>query len=342
MTLEGKRWGKFAIGDLFHISPGKRLRKEDMTEGNTPFIGASDSNNGVTAFVSNTNTSEDSNILGVNYNGSVVESFYHPYRSIFSDDVKRFRLKVYEGNKHIYIFMKTVITQQKEKYTYGYKFNEERMKKQTIMLPVDENGQPDYEFMESFIRQREQRMLHDYIEYISAKIEQNKREVLSLSCVKWSSFFISDVAEILSGRDIYEDERVPGLTPYIGASAFNNGITHFINNTNETKEAECISVNRNGSVGYAFYHPYEALYSNDCRKIRPKVNNRYIAMFLAHQITVQRGKYNYGYKMGTERLKRQMIQLPVDESGQPDWEFMTQYMKSIEYELLLRYLKSRT
>ncbi len=54
-----------------------------MKKGNKPFIGATDSNNGITAFVSNTNTSEDSNILGVNYNGSVVDNFYHPYKAIF-------------------------------------------------------------------------------------------------------------------------------------------------------------------------------------------------------------------------------------------------------------------
>ena len=64
-----------------------------MQSGTKPFIGASDSNNGVTAFVGNTNASEDRNVLGVNYNGSVVENFYHPYTCIFSDDVKRFVLR---------------------------------------------------------------------------------------------------------------------------------------------------------------------------------------------------------------------------------------------------------
>lgn len=50
-----------------------------MIKGQKPFIGASDSNNGVTAFVKNTNTSEDRNVLGVNYNGSVVENFYQKF-----------------------------------------------------------------------------------------------------------------------------------------------------------------------------------------------------------------------------------------------------------------------
>ena len=152
LRLDGLKWGEFTIKDIFMISSGKRLRKEDMTTGNKPFIGASDSNNGVTAFVSNSNASEDSNILGVNYDGSVVENFYHPYSCIFSDSVKRFRLKEHEGNAHIYLFMKTTILKQKSKYTYGYKFNEQRMQRQKILLPIDENGQPDYAFMEKVER----------------------------------------------------------------------------------------------------------------------------------------------------------------------------------------------
>ena len=95
LNLHDRAWKEFYIKDIFSISPGKRLTRSNMIVGNKPFIGATDSNNGVTAFVSNTNISEDSNILGVNYNGIVVESFYHPYLCLFSDDVKRFKLKDY-------------------------------------------------------------------------------------------------------------------------------------------------------------------------------------------------------------------------------------------------------
>lgn len=69
-------------------------------------LGASDSDNGVTAFVSNKNKSLDANVLGVNYNGSVVENFYHPTKP-FSDDVKRLKWKdeIY-GNKYLPFLVK--------------------------------------------------------------------------------------------------------------------------------------------------------------------------------------------------------------------------------------------
>lgn len=150
--LEDKTWKAFFIDEIFVISPGKRLTKQDMVTGVRPFIGATDSNNGITNFVENTNISLDINVLGVNYNGSVCEPFYHPYECIFSDDVKRFSFKNITGNKFIYLFFKSIILKQKDKYTYGYKFNEQRMKRQYIMVPVNDNGEPDYAYMEQYIK----------------------------------------------------------------------------------------------------------------------------------------------------------------------------------------------
>ncbi|WP_303028682.1 restriction endonuclease subunit S [Bacteroides acidifaciens] len=167
-------WKPFPLSEIFTILPGKRLTKSDMTEGLRPFIGASDSNNGVTAWVNNTNESLDSNVLGVNYNGSVCETFFHPYECIFSDDVKRLHLKSGVDSKYIMLFLKTIILQQKCKYEYGYKFNEQRMLRQTILLPVDSSGNPDWHFMEMFMRKLETQMLETTIEIFKNRINVNK------------------------------------------------------------------------------------------------------------------------------------------------------------------------
>ena len=147
-NLESVKWKAFYINEIFSISAGKRLTKADMDSGQIPFIGATDSNNGITNWIATPNSSFDKNVLGVNYNGSVVENFYHPYGCIFSDDVKRLHLREHADNKYILLFFKTVILQQKVKYTYGYKFNGQRMERQKILLPVNEKDHPDYEFME--------------------------------------------------------------------------------------------------------------------------------------------------------------------------------------------------
>lgn len=156
-------WKPFALNEVFEIKSSVRLTKSNMQDGLTPFIGASDSNNGITAFVSNMNSSLDSNVLGVNYNGSVVENFYHPYTALFSDDVKRLHLKKHKDDKYIFLFMKNVILKQKVKFQYGYKFNGERMDRQQIMLPAKQDGTPDYDYMATYMRNIEYKLLSQYV-----------------------------------------------------------------------------------------------------------------------------------------------------------------------------------
>ena len=165
--MGGVKWKAFILSDIFTISAGKRLTKANMKQGVRPFIGATDSNNGITAWVENTNESLDRKVLGVNYNGSVVETFYHPYECIFSDDVKRLHLKdSVKVSHYIMLFLKTMIVQQKIKFAYGYKFNEKRMQMQKIVLPINLIGQPNWDYMETYMLNLEQKQILEYLKHI--------------------------------------------------------------------------------------------------------------------------------------------------------------------------------
>ena len=153
VPLTKKKWKEFFIDDIFDIQSGKRLESYNMKKGDTPFIGATDSGNGITNYISNVNDSLDENVLGVNYNGNgMVISYYHQYECLFSDDVKRFHLKHHEDNKFVLLFFKAIILQQKPKYNYGYKFNESRMRRQKINVPITKDEKPDYLYMEQYIK----------------------------------------------------------------------------------------------------------------------------------------------------------------------------------------------
>ena len=65
----------------------------------------------------------------------------YPYEVLFSDDVKRIRWQDERANtKYIHPYFSTTIAQQRGKYSYGYQFNAQRMKKQIIMLPSLSNS----------------------------------------------------------------------------------------------------------------------------------------------------------------------------------------------------------
>ena len=273
-TLNNKSWKEFFITDIAEIVSGHDINTSEQINGNIPYISSSSTNNGIYNFIENENDTLESHCISVNRTGSVGYAFAHPYSALYSNNCRKLRPKI--NNKFVLLFIATQITAQREKYNYGYIMGSGRLQRQKILLPIDDKGEPDWAFMESYIRGIEEQLNELYLDYLEVP---RAVDIEPLENKSWREFLITDIADIVSGCDIYEDERIAGNIPYIGASANNNGICHFVGNKNETLESNCISVNRNGSVGYAFFHPYAALYSNDCRKIRPKVQNKFSSIF---------------------------------------------------------------
>lgn len=149
IDLHTESWGKFEFQELFDIRKGKRLTKEDMDEGSTPFVAAIDSNNGWRDYITN-HPIHEGHTITVNYNGSVGEAFYQPLPFWASDDVNvlypKFKMSVYMA-----FFIIAIIQLEKYRFNYGRKWHKERMDKSTINLPA-KDGKPDFLFMETYIK----------------------------------------------------------------------------------------------------------------------------------------------------------------------------------------------
>lgn len=351
MKLSDRDWKEFFLENIFSVGSGKRLTNADKIDGTRPFIGATDNMNGVTGFVDNENSSLDNNVLGVNYNGAPCIGFYHPYECIFTDDVKRLHLKNHEDNQYVLLFFKTIILQQKNKYCYGYKFNERRMLRQIIVVPVDDNDEPDYQFMEDYIKELMVAKRKQYQEYVEKRLVElgiddvKKNETgqynLDLESREWKPCRLSKLGKVESGRDIYAMERVEGDIPYITSGSQNNGIGYFVSNKNDTLDKDYIAFNRNGAVGLAFYHPYWSVMGNDCRKIHISKadENMYVGLFIATAISMQSKSFSYSRKLGTARANKLQIMLPVDDNDEPDYEFMEECGRKIMAKKYIQYLK---
>ena len=332
MKLSDREWEGFTLEELFTINSGVRLEKKNLTKGDVPFITAISINNGINNFISNNNSSIDSNVLGVNYDGSVVESFYHPYKALFSDSVKRLKVKNREGNKYIYMFLKTVIYKQKIKYEYGYKFNTKRMKKQKILIPTM-NNQPDYDFMEQYIKEK-------YFDVKSQIKEKQKHEIndwRGLNEVEWSPFQMTDVCDdIQRGKRLTKTNQIKGNKPYISSSGMYNGVDNFISNKKNIRQFEnSLTLANSGSVGKTFYQPFQYIASDHVTSLMRKNTNKYIYLFISNQINRLSDKYSFNREINDFRIKRERILLP-EINGLPDYKFMEQYMKRKENEVLQR------
>lgn len=150
IKFDPTNWKSFSFDELFEIKKGKRLTKSNMKPGNTPFIGSTDSNNGVTNYI-NQKANHEGNTITVTYNGSVAEAFYQPIPYFACDDVNVLYPK-FELNPYIGLFITTVIRKEKFRFNYGRKWHVDRMKTSIIKLPIMPDGNLDLEFMEKYIK----------------------------------------------------------------------------------------------------------------------------------------------------------------------------------------------
>ena len=155
IKLNTDSWKWFRYDEIFEIKKGKRLTKADMQDGDVPYIGAIDSNNGISAYISNDEHLHQGNTITVSYNGSIAEAFYQTTKFWATDDVNVLYPK-FALNRYIAMFLITLIHREKYRFNYGRKWDKELMESSLIKLPAvkiaPNEYEPDWQFMEDYIK----------------------------------------------------------------------------------------------------------------------------------------------------------------------------------------------
>lgn len=163
--LNSKEWKEFFITDIFpNIQRGKRLTKAKQKKGNMPYVSSTASNNGVDNFIGNTDKVRIfSNCITIANSGSVGASFYHPYEFVASDHVTH--LKQEDMNEYIYLFITTMTNRFSEKYNFNREINDFRISREKILLPINTKKEPDYKYMEQYIKNMIHTKINKYLTY---------------------------------------------------------------------------------------------------------------------------------------------------------------------------------
>ena len=349
-------WKAFNFTEVFtEIQRGKRLKKADHKIGTTPYVSSTSFNNGVDGFIGNdSGVRKFKDCISLANSGSVGSAFYHQYEFVASDHITQLKR---EGlDKYAYLFMIPIINRLSEKYGFNREINDERIKREKLLLPVTQNGEIDFQFMSSFMRQIETDILGTTLSVFKGRLSNNALNINKLGGVVWKTFDFADIFIIKKG---FYNKKPPcyerGTIPFIGASDSNNGFTGFTtysvieksskvgygkNEPIEQKiyDGSAICVTNNGSVGYAYYqqHPFTCTHDVNPLYLKDRKLNRHLAMFLISCIEKQRVCFTYARKWRPKRMVKSRLLLPTTAEGTPDWEFMEQYMREIETNKLIK------
>ncbi|MBQ7552037.1 MAG: restriction endonuclease subunit S, partial [Rickettsiales bacterium] len=148
LVLKCEKWKEFRVGDVFECKTTKTML--DPEQGDFLYITRTSENNGITDLIK----LEDGSFLN---NGNCItigaEGLYAFYQNKdFIAGVKIYALRNEKMNKYSALFVCTMLNQVIYQYSYGRARILEKIKDEMVLLPTTPQGEPDFEWMERYMR----------------------------------------------------------------------------------------------------------------------------------------------------------------------------------------------
>ena len=141
---------EFTLKDLFEVKgSGGNATQFEVSEGEYLYVTTSNKNNGVSG-TSNIYTQEG-NVITID-SATNGKAFYQENNFIGSDHVEVIIPKDFILNKYTGLFFVTILNKECFRYNYGRKRNQTRIKNQKLFLPVKQNNEIDFDYMENYIK----------------------------------------------------------------------------------------------------------------------------------------------------------------------------------------------
>lgn len=364
MKINTTDWKLFEYPEIFRIEKGFYNKKpESSGEGNIPFLGATDKNNGVTGYLlldeieSSSKTGKapnealnrkifSGNAVCVTNNGSVGYAYYHEHRFTCSHDVNPLYRIDGVFNKYTGLFVASIIMKDKYRWGYGRKWRPDRMKKSKIFLPATKNGKPDWEWMENFIKKMN-------CNPISTR--NTNKNGFKLNTQHWEEFLLYKLFKITMGNGI-NSNKTTDFNPkinYVSRDSNGNGVVGVVDEINGEKPFPkgAMTVALGGSfLGSCFIQKKPFYTAQNVAVLQEKEplsthTKLFISALIRNECKI---KYlAFGRELNSHIRKDFTVKLPILKIGNdfvidkkkvysenehiPDWKLMEDIIKSLSY-----------
>ena len=219
-----------------------------------------------------------------------------------------------------------------------------------LVLPVNKNGEIDFDFMKSFIAQLELEKLEKLKNNIFEKelnyyklTMQEKSILENFDSIKWGEFKLDNLFERIKTKKLpYKAKDLPTkregeyLLPCLTSSFNNQGLNYFAPKEGATIINNIVSIPSNSDVYRAYYQPNEFTVLSDAYAIRWIFDDisltPYQYLFVVQSINKVTDLPTYSYKNklgGWNVVKEKYIKLPIIKDGKLDYEIMESLISAI-------------
>lgn len=336
-TTGWKSFKLHQICDVEHVQKMKMNGKSYIKDyeiisddGHIPYIAAISRNNGITGYSTyDANNKGDCITLSTTAD-SAKTVFYQEHDFIGRQQIAGIRLK----NNHymgIYVglFLVSCIKRLLSKYNWGTKLTIDNLRKLDIELPANANGNPDWEYMESFMT--------EVVEHERSRIKQfkdvrNKPEYVDVH--KWDTFKINQLFSAENGNTDIKKKDLCNIAqdniPVLSAGFTDFGIIGQTELPAKIHAANTITIDMFGNVFYRNF-PYKMVTHARIFSLSllNGTLNENTGNFLATVLKPILAGFDYDNMCSFNKIVDKEILLPVDADGNPDWDYMNGFMNEI-------------
>ncbi len=157
---------------------------------------------------------------------------------------------------------------------------------------------------------------------------------------KYCSFFVKEVLNVEQTKSVVaKSDLTFGDIPYVTRTVSNNGYMGKCGNLEKINHGNCITIG--AETGIAFYQPNDFVAGNKVYRLSRDGLGEKEYLFLTSILNVQAKNYSYSNARIPEKIKSELISLPVIERDNPnheytaddiDWQYMEEKIKELEEE----------
>lgn len=336
MELEIKNWKPFKIDDVIKREKIKSISKilQDLPSGNINVVGNSSMNNGVIAKININDKKYIHRKNTLSYGAKGGKFFWQETDWVSTDHVHLFSSPFL--NKNNQLFICTILNKLIDIKGGWSSSLESNIVNEIIYLPTNSIGDPDWEYMENYIKKLRERERED--SELAKPLVINKYMIIDNKPHKEFSFLNFNLYSSKNSLDKNKiiDDGTHKIYPYITRTENNNGIHSFISKQNiEINNGNCLTIGLDTQT--CFYQEKPFYTGQNVHILRINGANKYSYLFIA---TIIKKKIKQLFSWGSNgatlgRLKQEKILLPIKIDGTIDFEYMDNYIKSLPYSKYL-------
>ena len=179
-------WGEFRLGDLFEVNSSKKIFHANTLENiyneqisnSLPYVVRTTKNNGIVGYINEDQIyANEENTLSFAQDTFTV--FYQKQKYFTGNKVKVLKSKFDLKNSNVMHFLVACFQKVLANLSWGDGSTVTSIQQIKIQLPINKDGDIDFEFMNNFIKAIEKLVIKDVVLYTDNKIKATKSIVSS-------------------------------------------------------------------------------------------------------------------------------------------------------------------